>query len=263
MANDEARGISSLEHGLAVLRLLRDETGPISLGVLSDKCGMSPSKLHRYCTSLVRAGFAIQEGRGSYRYAEGTTGRSTSKAIALEILLERLPAFVKVIGHTTFVSEWQESGPKILHVEESDEPISVRPRQAGHLAAFSSSTGKLFLSRLPEGTMMSFMSKELKRLGNWGHSARALSLLKSNFLDGLDALQRSPLAFTNGDHIKGISSMAGMVDTQGAAPPLAVTVFGISETFTAQPESRGAKALLRFVNETAHLIEARIKSARD
>jgi hypothetical protein len=111
--------------------------------------------------------------------------------------------------------------------------------------------------------MMAFVAKELKRLSNWGYSARALSVLRSDFLGRLDGLQRSPLAFTNGDHIKGISSMAGLVDTQGAAPPLAVTVFGISETFTTQPESRGAKALLRFVNETAHLIEARIKSARD
>jgi len=261
MANAEARGISSLENGLAVLRLLRDEAGPISLGGLSDKSGMSPSKLHRYCISLVRAGFAVQESRGSYRYADGSNGRSVAKEIALKTILERLPAFVKEIGHTTFVAEWQELGPKILHVEESDEPISVRPRQAGHIAALSSSTGKLFLSRLPEDMMMTFIAKELKRLRSMGHSARALAALRSDFLDSLDGLQRSPLAFTNGDHIKGISSMTGMVTPKADAPPLAVSVFGISETFTAQPESKGAKALLRFLNETAQLIEVR-RSAR-
>jgi len=261
MAKADVRGISSLENGLAVLRLLREEAGPISLGGLSAKSGMSPSKLHRYCTSLVRAGFVVQESRGSYRYTDGSNARSVAKAIAFKTIVGRLPAFVKEIGHTAFVAEWQELGPKILHVEEADEPISVRPRQAGHLAAFTSSTGKLFLSRLPEGVMMAFIAKELKRLRSLGHSSRAVAALRSDFLARLDGLQRSPLAFTNGDHIKGISSMTGLVAPKGATPPFAVSVFGISETFTAQPESKGAKALLRFVNETAQLIEARLKSS--
>ncbi|HEV2571364.1 MAG TPA: helix-turn-helix domain-containing protein [Beijerinckiaceae bacterium] len=258
MANDEARGIGSLENGLAILRLLRDEPGPIALGDLSDKCGMAPSKLHRYCISLVRAGFAVQEGRGSYRYADGSSAQVSAKAIALEVIRERLPQFVKEVGHTTFVSEWQEAGPKILHVEESDEPISVRPKQAGHLAALTSSTGKLFLSRLPEEKMLAFIAKEQKRLRTLGLAPRALSAMRTNFLNRLDSLQRSPLAFTDGDHIKGISSMTGMVDSGGLAPPLAVTVFGISETFTTQPESKGAKALLRFVHDNAQRIRAKI-----
>src|SRR5262245_10566699 len=55
MEIEAKRGIQALEIGVQVFRHLYGFGRPVTLTELSEACSMHPSKLHRYCVSLIRS----------------------------------------------------------------------------------------------------------------------------------------------------------------------------------------------------------------
>lgn len=245
-AVEQTRGIQSLEAGLHVLKILREVGGPLSLKELATSTGMSASKLHRYCASLIRAGFIEQVSRGNYRYTNFTDSTDEQqKRSVLNRILEHLPHLVQETSHSTFLAEWKPRGLIIIHVEVPDHPISVRPRVALPLPAFTSSTGQAFLAAMSEAERNSFIEKERTRLLETNTPASLIEQEVSRLSRRLATTRRYRLGRTTGDHIKGISSLAAAICINSKVQYV-VTIYGISETFESTWDGKNARSLLNF-----------------
>jgi DNA-binding IclR family transcriptional regulator len=246
MTSEQARGIQSLEIGLSVLRSLQTVDGPVSLKELSVLTGLASSKLHRYCASLARAGFAVQDTRGVYRAVSlGDLGQTSAKSSRLKDILSQISDFVRTVEHSAFVSEWKLSGPAIIHIEESIQPVSVRPRTDGPSPVLTSATGQAFLAFCEPNLKDQFLSAELDRSFPSITFDQKRARIKE-FEKKLKAVKGLGLSCSKGSHIKGISSFAAPVMICGSAK-FVVTSYGISETFDTSSRSPIAKSLLSFV----------------
>lgn len=59
---------SSLETGLEILGLLVESRGPASVAGIAERLELPRSTVHRYLSTLVRCGYATQEGVAGHRY---------------------------------------------------------------------------------------------------------------------------------------------------------------------------------------------------
>jgi len=241
------RGIQSLELGLRIFREAHQLGRPVTLNELAVLTGMSPSKAHRYCVSLRRAGLFRQDARGLY--GMGTFGFQLAQTEAtlehaLALAIDELPRLVRELGETVFISRWGETGPRIIQIGEADKPISIRPNSRTDLPLHNSATGRVFAAFLPATRLEALLAQELETFRRAEQlSVVELSSRRRALFRHIADIRRRGLARTTGERYPGLNSFAAPIFDHGGRVILTLTVFGLAATLASSWESQTAKTL--------------------
>jgi DNA-binding IclR family transcriptional regulator len=246
------QGIRSLETGIRLFQEVHRLQRPATLTEISGLMRMHPSKVHRYCASLILTGLLQQTGRGLYaigpfgfRLSSPSAEREHAKTLAIDLL----PRIVQDTGETVFVSAWGETGPAILAVKDAPRPISVRPTTTGDLPLLNSATGRVFAAFLDPARLDALIAQEFAALRRADKlSAAAMDDARAKFARHLGDVRRRGLARTTGERYPGLVSFAAPVFDHGGHVVLAFTSFGLSQTFPSKWNAPVPQALLRWAN---------------
>src|SRR5262245_17162463 len=108
-------GVQSVEIASLLLRVLGHSSHPLSLTKLSAQAGMSPSKAHRYLSSLVRAELVRRDPLTNYYDVGALALRLGLTALErideVQLASAILPRLSEDIGETIVLSVWGDHGP--------------------------------------------------------------------------------------------------------------------------------------------------------
>jgi DNA-binding IclR family transcriptional regulator len=145
-------GIHSVEVAAEILLQLSYFRQPTSLKSLSERCKLSPSKVHRYLSSLTKLGLIFQGEKSGY-YSLGRNAILLGLAAMQQIdqiddVMEELPTLVKEINCHVALTVWSKTGPTIIKWERSNDSLAV-PLQLGQvLPVLHSASGRVFAAFL-------------------------------------------------------------------------------------------------------------------
>jgi DNA-binding IclR family transcriptional regulator len=232
--SSKRQGIQSLEIGIRLFQELHQLKRPATLSELSNLSHMPPAKAHRYCVSLIRTGLMQQDGRG--RYGVGPYGFQlshprTNLEHSLRLATEILPALVRKIGETAFISAWGQTGPFIIKVEDALKPIAIRPNTRGDMPLWNSATGRVFAAYLPRERLDPLIEAELcKQKADEKLTVAAVIARRATFEKHLAQVRRRKLARTTGERYPGLVSFAAPIFGGNGEVVLALTSFGLATT---------------------------------
>lgn len=152
IATKNQSGIQSLEIGLAVLDVLINHNKPMMLKDIAHAMQMPPAKSHRYLVSLIRKGYARQHEDGRYGLGDRVSALGHA-GLNQNNIVQRLTHIANEIKDTlncgVQIAKWFNEGPIVIHLVESDSPISIITRIGSRMPLSSSATGRLFASYKP------------------------------------------------------------------------------------------------------------------
>jgi DNA-binding IclR family transcriptional regulator len=161
-----ARGIQSLETGLAVLYALAECEGPSALSVLAKRVGMPPSQMHRYLASLVIAGMVKQNAdSGHYDLGPGAMRLGLAAFSRLDIFHEADRVFstlARETGKTSLLAIWGDLGPTIIRWYPGNPPIVTAFYLGSTLPLLKSAIGQVFFAFGNAPTMDKIARRELR-----------------------------------------------------------------------------------------------------
>jgi DNA-binding IclR family transcriptional regulator len=237
----EPLGIQSVEIAARILRALAEGGGAMALRELAAAAGMHRGKVHRYLTSLARAGLVSREadfghyGIGPLAITAGLAGLNRLDPIRLAY--EALPALCERIGETVVLAVWGERGATVVALEDSARPVTLNVRVGSILPLRMSATGRVFAAHLPETALRPVLAAEAKRTqGTKRPSAAAFARI-------LAEVRRDGLAAVEGTLIPGLNALAAPVFDQRGKLVLVIGVVGRRETLAARPRGAAASAL--------------------
>lgn len=208
------QGIQSVEIGFSVLDVLTDNPGPLTLGEVARRSGLSLSQTRRYLVSLVRCGLATQDDAtglydlGSRALRIGLAALARVEAIDLaSAALKELVARTLEGGTLTV---WGDGGPTVVRWFRGGG-IGVTSLGLGTVfPLFASATGHVFLTYLTESNTRARLEREL--------GAKFLASPKGRAaVDGIRAkVRKSGFGWLKGHFVENIRGAAAPVfDSQG------------------------------------------------
>jgi len=246
MAQDKPkRGIQSVEIGGALLGALAEAEGPLHLGDLARRAGLSPAKAHPYLVSFGHLGLIVQE-RVSGRYDFGPLALGIGLAALrrlnpLQAALAGLADLVAATGHTGAIAVWGSHGPTVVHIHESDRPLHVNLRVGSVMSLRNTATGRIFAAHMPEGSIAAALAREgasdSRAIGGLADGDATLAETNAQArIRGLACVVDFP--------IPGISALSAPVFDHTGALTLAMTLLGPTGVFDARPDGPVATMLL-------------------
>lgn len=152
-AGGRPRGLQSVDQAVTLLQAMAAEPGPLPLGSLAARAGMSPSKAHRYLASFVAGGLAVQEQRsGRYDLGPLTLDLGLAAIGRLQLVnraADRMPDLVARTGATVLLAVWSPAGPVIVRWERPARFTVTALGLGSVLPLTRSATGQVFLAWLP------------------------------------------------------------------------------------------------------------------
>ena len=231
------RGIQSFDIGLSVLEAFVAAKGPLTLTQLGEQLGMPASKLHRYVSSLVSAGFLDQPRRsGAYdlgprALAVGLAALNRNDfvnraALAMEDLVAQT-------GVTGTMAVWGNYGPVLVRWERGTDALTTTLGLGSVMDLFKSATGRIFAAYLPEGSIKTFLASGIgvasgavdPGLGQNGTDFAELDEMRGD-------IRRVGYACADGQYIPGLfAASAPVLNWQGDVE-VAVTLVGRTNAVT-------------------------------
>ena len=162
-------GIQSVDIGMAVLRVLAQARGPMTLKEIGAACDMAPSKAHRYLHSLVAGGLVAQQKR-SGKYDLGIfalrLGASAIRRIdVVNRINDQLEDLVDQLQMSAHVTIWSHEGPIAVRWQRSADALVSHDVLGSVFPLLGSATGNVFLSYLPERLTRPLVAAEIQREG--------------------------------------------------------------------------------------------------
>lgn len=162
----EAQGIQSLETGVAVLKALAANDGPMTLTALAEKAGMPASSCRRYLLSLMRTGLAQQDGRsGRYELGSGLLKLGLQALSRFDIVgatIDRALVLRDETLQTTVVSVFGERGPTVIGWFDGTPRLIVNSHFGSIYSLLGTATGRVFLAFLPAAETRPLLMAELQ-----------------------------------------------------------------------------------------------------
>ena len=160
----QKNGIHAVEVVAEILVQLSYFRQPTSLKILSERCKLSPSMVHRYLSSMMKLGFIFQ-GQKSGHYSLGRNAVSIGLAAIQQMdqvddVMEELGALVKEVNCHVAITVWSKTGPTIIRWERSEDRLAV-PLQLGQvLPVLHSASGQVFAAFLDASLTRDLIAKE-------------------------------------------------------------------------------------------------------
>jgi len=241
-AGRQAPGIQSVEIAARILAALAEGGGALPLRALAAATGMHRGKVHRYLTSLARAGLVSREadfghyGIGPLAITAGLAGLNRLDPVRLAYAA--LPALRDRAGETAVLAVWGERGATVIALEESARPVTLNVRVGSVLPLRSSAIGRVFAAHLPESAWSKLAAAERTRA-----PAGAAPFAKPAFARALAAVRRDGVARIEGTLIPGLNALAAPVFDHRGKLALVLGVVGRRETLAAGVNAPAAGAL--------------------
>lgn len=255
------QGIKSLETGISLFRELHRIGRPSTLTELAGASRMHPSKVHRYCVSLIRCGLMQQDARGLYAMGPLAVELSVAQTAITSVChaaVGILPSLVAEIDETAFVSVWGQSGPTIFKVEEPTRPVSLRPATKGDLPLHSSATGRAFAAYMSPEKLQHLLDAEFDELMDRGKISKLeLEKRKIDTERNLSATRRHRVARSVNERYSGLVSFSAPVFDVRGEVILAITAFGVSASIPTGWDSAIPVALRKHANKLTERIGGR------
>jgi DNA-binding IclR family transcriptional regulator len=246
-------GVQSVEVAGEVLRALADLGGRASLAEIAKRCGIHPSKVHRYVVSLVRASLMEQDAERG-RYAAGplamTLGLMRLRSLDfVAAAMPQLAALRDATDETTLLAMWSDQGPVVLKLEESSRPVFLNVRVGSTLPLGSTATGRIFTAFLPPEQVRPLLAREFR-------DGRELDA----YLRDLDQVRAAGLAWVEGGLVPGVNALAAPVFDINGRMTAAVGLLGRDVDLDVSPSGEPARALAeaaaRISRDLGHLPSA-------
>ena len=163
----QSRGVQSIDVGMRILEVVASVDEPLPLKRISDEVGMTPSNVHRYLASFVRAGL-LRQNPGTSRYDLGKLALSIglsalTRIDVLELAQPELKRLASETGLLTIASVFGESGPVIFRLQQPSPPVILSLVLGMVLPLLRSPSGLVFLANLPEDTTRRLVDRELRQ----------------------------------------------------------------------------------------------------
>ena len=237
-----ARGIQSVEIGLALLYVLAKHRTPQMLKSLAAEAEMPPSKAHRYLASFIRAGLVRQVGN-QYLLGLGALQLGLSAMGAMDVVglaLNRLQNIRDDVGETVGLVVWAQHGPTYVRVIESDRTVSVNSRAGSVLPLLDSASGHLFLAYLPESQTRELVKSELAAIS--AHPEKGAD--KHRDVDNIRTqTRRHGLGRVDGHYFPGIAALSAPIFNYADELAATITVLGPQDVLDIHPEGELARKL--------------------
>ncbi len=163
-------GIHAVEVVAEILVQLSHVRQPTSLKVLSERCNLSPSMVHRYLSSMMKLGFIFQ-GQKSGFYSLGRNAVSIGLAAIQQMdqvddVMEELGVLVREVNCHVAITVWSKTGPTIIKWERSEDRLAV-PMQLGQvLPVLHSASGRVFAAFLDASLTSELIARERLSYGD-------------------------------------------------------------------------------------------------
>jgi DNA-binding IclR family transcriptional regulator len=157
-------GIHSVQVAAEILLQLSHFRRPTSLKILSERCRLSPSMVHRYSSSLIELGLIFQGQKSGY-YSLGRNAILLGLAAIRQMdqvddVMEELAGLVKEVNCHVAITVWSKMGPTIIRWERSEERLAV-PLQLGQvLPVLHSASGRVFAAFLDSSLTHELIAQE-------------------------------------------------------------------------------------------------------
>ncbi|MEX2104567.1 MAG: IclR family transcriptional regulator [Bacilli bacterium] len=232
----KGHGIQSLELGLDILKLIAEHNKSLSITEISNLCGMSKSKLHRYLTSFCRSGFL--EKHEDLRYSLGTELvllglRASEKLDVKELAAPYLNNLKESLNETVALTLWGEKGPYLLRCETSNLTVNIGIRSGSQVSVTRSASGKLFVAFLPNGRTQKLVNSEMEKINSD----------KEAFYNEIEEIKRKGFSVTNGTLIPGISAISHPVFGQNDEIVAGITVVGLTGVLDVSEDSENLRMI--------------------
>lgn len=152
--NAEPRRIKSIEVGFRILRVLQEAEGKMSLRDIASRVNMHASNVYLYLASFVYEGVAEQDPATSH-YGLGPAAIQLGAAALrqsslIDLAKGELAALREETRNSVMLSVWGNRGPTIVFKIDGDA-YGVLGIRVGHvLPLLTSTTGRVFLTFIPE-----------------------------------------------------------------------------------------------------------------
>lgn len=238
------RGIQSVEVGSALLKVLAEADGPLSLTELSRRSGLPAAKAHPYLVSFGHIGLIVQEPASGH-YDFGPLALSMGLAALrrlhpLQIAVSGLAELAAQTGLTAAVAVWGNHGPTVVHIHESDRPVHVNLRVGAVMSLVNTATGMIFAAYLPHAQIAPALRREglsdSPTIGAGGTPKADLAATSAN-------VREKRLARTINHPIPGITAMSAPVFNHDGTLAFAITLLGPDGTFDPGWEGKLATTL--------------------
>ncbi|MFB5191322.1 IclR family transcriptional regulator [Alicyclobacillus fastidiosus] len=215
----ESQGIQSLEQAYVILKAVSEANRPLSMMELSNRCGMTKTKLHKYLVSLTRIGF-LSKGR-DLKYTLGNEilllGLIASEQFDIrsqaKLYIDELQA---QFNETFALGIWGQSGPFFLLWQESDRAVNIGIKVGSRVSLTHSATGLIFSAFMHYDRVWPMLEQEIERFG----------LERTLLADRLEHVRSAGYATVDGEHIPGIAAAAAPVFNRSGGLEAALAVVG-------------------------------------
>lgn len=244
--NDTQGGVQSVEVATRLLRVLAHSSRALPLTKLAAEAGMSPSKAHRYLSSLVRADLVRRDpvtnyydlGALSLRLGLTALGRIDEIQLATAIL----PRLSEEIGETIILSVWGDHGPTIIRIEESSShAVSMNARVGSVLPPLTTATGLAFSAFLPE-TMVRAAAARAK---DWSMSENRPQGVSRRGRSTIEEVRERGMARDVGVFLSGVSALAVPIFNHESRVVAVMTALGRESSFNVDWDGPPGRALKR------------------
>lgn len=242
-AASQQAGVQSVEIAARILKALAGEGRPLPLKNVAKVAAMSRAKVHRYLVSLKRAGLVSQESRsGDYRIGPaavtlGLVGlRSMSPVRAVN---DALPALRDRIEETVTMAIWGETGPVVIAMEETGQPVTINVRIGSVLPVATSAIGRTFAAFLPEFVTRASIARERAKAQETGQEIPS----EAEFAEILDDIRTRRMSRVKGAVMPGVDALAAPVFDHAGKLIAVVCSFGRVGAFDSRWNGRCARIL--------------------
>lgn len=230
--------------GIEILQTVVRSKKAIALTEIAKQTGMSPSRTHRYISSLCQAGFLRQDpDSGRYDVGPGVIELGISAVARVDGIRLAANVMDELTSKTRLVSYlcvWGSNGPTVIKSELGTVQTAVRVREGSNLSMLTA-TGQIFLTYWPRADTEKLFNRDLDE---WNTSAPASRRIKAEDIEKMCKKVRV-------NHIARTTGMRNPTWTAFSAPifgpdgklMMALTLIGVSNLFDTRINGEVAEQL--------------------
>ena len=215
---DGAGGIQVIARAAAILRVLRDDPGGLSLGQIADRAGLPRSTVQRIVGALADERFVLSSGSGGIRLGPDIAALSTAaQGSIVEACRAPMAALAARLGETVDLSVLR--GDRMVFLAQVPGTHRLRAVSAvgDGFPLTDTANGRAALAALEPAAALALARAE------W--AARGLRPDADGLGERLDAIRRTRVAADIDEHTAGISALGmAFADASGAIHAVSVPV---------------------------------------
>jgi DNA-binding IclR family transcriptional regulator len=196
---------------MKVLSTVAAMAGPTPLTAIAARASLTPSKTHRYLSSLVTANMLKQDPRSGYYDLDSGAIRiglaALSRIDAYSDAGPHVDDLVAKTGRTATINVWGDGGPTIMRWFKGTPPVVTSAAIGSTMPLLRSATGQVFFAFGHRAEVDVYARREIA--GSRGGLAADLEALRAS-------VGARCIAINSGDYIPGLRVAAAPVfDLQG------------------------------------------------